>query len=302
MYQTPWTNSRDRNKYFIMSVPYIFFHKDLDGVVSYLILCWVYGQRLPYCDVPNAKHLKALLDKNLKSIYGHYTPIVFADLDTRDVNTQLEKLEDILVFDHHASNTNDSTQSDASSCSKLIYQWAKKEKNLTLSPERKALVALADDYDSWAHKTPTSKHLNIVYHGTADKVESFVDCFWDGFNGFDDDQEKIIKRYENGLFSTLNQLQLFQANFSIQGKQRNLVTTFCEDYVEECMEKALEETGADIVFGVHRNASRVFIRKSKSCDADLSKLAIALLGGGGHEDAAGGVITETFLTFSKIFE
>ena len=68
----------------------------------------------------------------------------------------------------------------------------------------------------------------------------------------------------------------------------------------EICEYLLKEKGADIAFFVNPDASHVSFRKNKSCDVDVSKLAAKLCEGGGHEYAAGGKITETFMNFTKL--
>jgi oligoribonuclease NrnB/cAMP/cGMP phosphodiesterase (DHH superfamily) len=70
-------------------------------------------------------------------------------------------------------------------------------------------------------------------------------------------------------------------------------------YINDICDHLLKTYNSDIVFFVNTNSSHVSFRKKKTCNVNLAKLAEFLCGGGGHEYAAGGKITEKFMNFSK---
>ena len=63
----------------------------------------------------------------------------------------------------------------------------------------------------------------------------------------------------------------------------------------------LKQTGADIGFVVNLETHKVSLRRSKDPDIHLGNLAKSLLDGGGHEYAAGGLLNDKFMQFSKLF-
>jgi oligoribonuclease NrnB/cAMP/cGMP phosphodiesterase (DHH superfamily) len=70
-------------------------------------------------------------------------------------------------------------------------------------------------------------------------------------------------------------------------------------YVNDVCDYLLRTYNSDIVFFVNTNSQHVSFRKKKDCTVDMSKLAKNLCDGGGHEYAAGGKITDTFMEFVK---
>jgi oligoribonuclease NrnB/cAMP/cGMP phosphodiesterase (DHH superfamily) len=83
-------------------------------------------------------------------------------------------------------------------------------------------------------------------------------------------------------------------------KQNLLITgTMGTKYVNDVCDYLLKTYNSDIVFFVNTDSSHVSFRKKKSCNVNLAKLAEYLFGGGGHEYAAGGKISEKFMDFAK---
>jgi len=95
-------------------------------------------------------------------------------------------------------------------------------------------------------------------------------------------------------------LQLYKGTVSIGGKDRNILGTSGNRFVNEICDHVIHTQNADIVFFVNTDNQHVSFRKNKTCEIDLSKLAAKLCEGGGHEYAAGGKITEGFLNFTKL--
>ena len=64
----------------------------------------------------------------------------------------------------------------------------------------------------------------------------------------------------------------------------------------------IKNNNADIGMVINLQSKRVSFRKDKAVDVDLSKLAGKLAQGGGHKYAAGGLLTDNVLSFSKMFK
>jgi oligoribonuclease NrnB/cAMP/cGMP phosphodiesterase (DHH superfamily) len=53
---------------------------------------------------------------------------------------------------------------------------------------------------------------------------------------------------------------------------------------------------------INSGNKRVYFRKQNEVDVDLGKLAASLCSGGGHKNAAGGVLNDTIKILSKDFQ
>ena len=92
-------------------------------------------------------------------------------------------------------------------------------------------------------------------------------------------------------------------NVPIGKNKYKLIAVFADSFINEIAEYIIQNYKSDIGFVINLKSKKVSIRKSKLCDVDLGKLATKLFdAGGGHEYAAGGLINDNFLTFSKIFK
>lgn len=287
-------------------MPFVFFHKDLDGVVSYLALCWAFDKKLPYADVASSFLVQNKIQSlKIKELLKNHSQVFFLNLDISHVSPELVNYPGVTVIDYHPqepvhSNIQYWIANGVKSCSKAIYQRYKA--SLNLSTERKALIALADDYNSWKHSHTDSTRLNIVYHRMPNKVESFVNQFYNGFFFFTPEQLHQVTLHEDAAREICKDLQLYAATASIQGQPQRMVSFFTDDYIDECISYAFKRTKANLVFCIHRNTNRVFVRKDAENPIDLGLLCKKLLNGGGTREAAGGIVNEKFLQFSSVFK
>ncbi len=142
--------------------------------------------------------------------------------------------------------------------------------------------------------------LNLQKAAGAQKAEKFITRFYEGFTGFNSQENNIIKDHIIRRDKTIKELQIFKGSVSIQGKQRTIYGTSGDKFVNEVCDYLIKKHNAEIAFFVNTNAGHVSFRKTKNCEIDLSKLAAKLCEGGGHEYAAGGKITDTFMNFTKL--
>ena len=282
--------------------PWVFFHRDLDGIISYLLICWLYGEQLPYTAVSNAQKLSTDYRAWAENFGKHIKRTFFVDLDVSSIAEDID-FSSNFIFDHHDTaalkfkNAHFINDSSAGSCSRLIYNNLKPKLNLT--DAQKTLVLLADDFDSGKQQIPLSYKLNVVFHNTQNKVNSFIDNYYKGIQPFDKFQLATIKFYERDRDAYIARLKTFKGILPVAGKDRKICAVFCDQYIDEVLRHVLQTTKADIVFGVISATQRVCIRIPEDSDLDCVALARKIADGGGHRFAAGGVITPTFLEITK---
>jgi len=296
---------------------YIFTDIDLDGSVSLLALHWGLNANigdLKYKATTVSNLRREILRWLEEDNFSNYDKVYFLDLDTSNCADLIDKAN-VEIIDHHLTHVNakdvykNATVNvvEETSCAKKLYKYLKTsypgfEKKL--STEQKLLIALADDYDSYQFKINESYNLNCLLTNTQKtldktRTDKFVERFYNGFSSFNKQELNIIKEYINGRDNTIKNLQVFSGNVNISKQNVKVTGTTGTKYVNDICDHLIKEYDSDIVFFVNTNNSHVSFRKKKECSIDMSKLAIKLCEGGGHEYAAGGKITDTFMEFVK---
>lgn len=280
-------------------------HGDLDGIVSYLVLCWVYGKKIPNL-VTTPMKLEQDYDKLAAS--KTWDKLYFLDLDVSKIGEKIDN-KNTVILDHHKTNLYQYKNAvtriyNETSCAKLIYDTFFKATGKRVTSAQKTLIALADDWDSATKATPLSESLNIVYHSMFNKFNSFVEDYYDGFKPFDKFKQNTITLYHKHCAEYINELITFMGNIEFEGKQNVKVgAVFCDKYVQECCDWLLVDCNCDIAIAVILKQKRIAVRrKSGVTDIDVSKFVQRIAGGGGHEAAAGGNLTEEFMEFTKLLK
>ena len=291
---------------------FVFTDFDLDGTTSLLALHWVLGAK------PGQIAFKSTTVSNFRREYlnwlnehkpSDYDKIYILDLDVSNSADLIDK-SNIVIVDHHTTHAK-ALQNyknaevhvvETTSCAKLVYsKFAPK-----ITTEQKLLVALANDYDSYALTIPQSYEINCLLTNLQktdglQKAERFMKRFYSGFTGFNAQEASIIKEHIERKNKAIRELEIYEGKVNIGGRERVVLGTTGNKFVNEICEYLIKNLGAEIAFFVNPDASHVSFRKRKAdCDVDLSKLAAKLCEGGGHEYAAGGKITETFMNFTKL--
>lgn len=276
-------------------------HTDLDGVVSYLVLCWLYGRKL---DVVGTTPMKLEQDYDKLAASKVWDRIYFLDLDVSKIGDKVDK-PGTVILDHHKTNLYQFKNGIAriyneTSCAKLVYDTFFKDTGKSITNPQKTLIALADDWDSNTKATPLSENLNIVYHSMSDKFNSFVEDYYNGFVPFDKFKQNTITLYKKNKSEYINQLTPFFGSIEFEGiKDVRVGAVFCDKYVQECCEWLLQD--CDVAIAVILNQKRIAVRRNKNNSAiDVSKFVQRIASGGGHEAAAGGSLTEEFIEFTKM--
>lgn len=279
-------------------------HTDLDGVVSYLTICWLYGKKLDVLGTTPAK-----LEQDYSKLLASgktWDKIYFLDLDVSKIGNQIDK-QNTIILDHHKTNIFPFKNAivriyNETSCAKLIYDTFFRVKQIT--NKQKTLIALADDWDSNTKSTPLSEGLNIVYHSMSDKFKSFVEDYYEGFEPFDKFKQNTISLYKKHREEYLVTLNPFLGTVDFESaKNVKVGAVFCEKYVQECCDWLFKKYSVDVAIAVILNQKRIAVRRnSNNTTIDVSKFVQRIAFGGGHEAAAGGSLTEEFAEFTKLLK
>jgi len=280
-------------------------HTDLDGVVSYLVLCWLYGQKL---DVIGTTPMKLEQDYDKLIASGKkWDRLYFLDLDVSKIGDKIDH-KTTVIFDHHKTNIFQYKNAivkiyNETSCAKLIYDSLFKNTDKKITSKQKTLIALADDWDSNTKSTPLSEGLNIVYHSMSNKFASFVEDYYNGFDSFDKFKQNTIALYKKHRREYIQTLKPFFGELEFEGQKNVKVgAIFCSKFVQECCDWLLSTHNADIAIAVLLEQQRIAVRRNNNTQIDVSKFVQRVASGGGHEAAAGGNLTEEFIEFTKMLK
>jgi nanoRNase/pAp phosphatase (c-di-AMP/oligoRNAs hydrolase) len=291
---------------------HVFTDCDLDGAGAYHILCACLQQKLNYTVtrvVDVQEKIGAWLKYNNIQDYDH---IYILDLDISQYPKLAKQLDhpNVTIVDHHTSHVTAKhlyTSARAiiveeTSATKLVYKYF--DGSSHLNSEQKLLVLMVDDYDSYQFKVKNSHELNIVFWSyQGDRVAKFIDDFGSGFTGFNQQHINIISFYIKKLNNIKSNLDVHVANLSIQGRKRRVVAVFADSCINDIADYIIKNHKSDIGIVVNLKSNKVSLRRCKECDVDLSIVAKNIFDeGGGHQDAAGGVICDKFMMFTKLFQ
>ena len=290
---------------------FIFTDIDLDGSMSYLLFRWFRDNRIPVISTrvnDFRKSFSGWLKQNDPDTFDH---IYILDLDISQDSIELVDRPNIVIIDHHDTHvTNKHKYKKAkvfikhtTSCARLIYDLLNKKSKITLTDQQKHLMLLVDDYDCYNLELKGSHELNLLFWNyQGNKLTKFVSDFYDGFNGFTPQEEKIINFYKKKIKYTINSLDIFEASISINKSNRKVVSTFATSCINDVADHIIKSNDAEVGIVINLNSNKVSFRKNKTSDVNLSKLAQKLTNGGGHTFAAGGIVTDTFLAFTKLLK
>lgn len=293
---------------------HVFTDIDLDGTGSLLALHWALKLRpgeIPFKGSTVSNFRKEFLKWAEDDSIANYKRNYFLDLDTSTCADLIDTSNTVCIIDHHLTHVNAIKNKpyknatahvvETTSCAKLVYAHFKP----TLTSAQKYFLALADDYDSYKFKLPETYDLNCLYTNTQKTLDKtrqhkFLERFYEGFDSFTSQEREIIKQHKAERDAVLKNLQIFSGTISIGKTPYKIVGTMSTKFVNEVCDFLIREHKADIVFSMNTNNQHVSWRKNKeTCPVDLSVLAAKLSEGGGHEYAAGGKVTPTFMEFTK---
>jgi oligoribonuclease NrnB/cAMP/cGMP phosphodiesterase (DHH superfamily) len=291
------------------SLKHVFTDADLDGAISYLVLCWFTGKKLPVTvttkrELPN--DLKRFINSNN---LNDYSRVYILDLSVCDVVDVADK-PNFVLLDHHPESVEcvDSFKNakvhfaaEGSAC-RLLYKKLKEAYKTDLTTAQKILISLGHDYDSYTLKNKElAIGLNTLFWNyQGNRLEKFCNRFKDGFENFTQDEIRAIAFYRKKIEKFLNETPIYVGDITIKDSKVKFASIMCDFCINEIAQAVLEKTKCEVCVVVNTNNQRVMFRRSKDSKINMGNLALKLCEGGGHEAAAGGKITNTFLEFTKL--
>lgn len=290
---------------------HIFADCDLDGAASLLAFYWLLRPKRASHNITRVTDFReTFLEWQKTHNVDDYEKIFILDLDVSQDSLDIADRENVVVIDHHDTHVqnkdkykNATTIIELSdSCSKLLYQTFK-DVGTPLTPEQQYLILLADDYDCYKLQLKHSYDLNVVFWNyRGDRFGKFKQDFNKGFFGFNKFQQNMIHLHAKKLKALKETIETFTATIPINKVQMQFVSTFADSCINEIAEYIIDRYNADVGMVVNLKTKKVSLRKSKECDLHLGNFSKKILEGGGHEYAAGGLLNEQFLHFTKVFK
>ena len=301
----------EKEKYLIIA------DSDLDGTVS----CWLYNHMLTLqhhkrdiqIDILHTTVKKFRTDLtvwcNTHGALSEYNIVQVLDIDTHN-DYEFIDYENVYIIDHHKSHVDNlHVYKNAHlnvevypSCAKLLYNTIKD--NCRLTNDQKKLIFFANDYDSYELKSPQSLMMNIVYWSyTGNRYEKFVSDFGNGFTEFKQNHKNMITIWKNNFKQMIENLVIFSSTINIDNKPYSCCSVFGEFAINELAAYLFKKQKCDVVMIVNKTTQRVYVRRSKTCEADMSKFVLSLSDkeAGGHEAAAGCLLNNNIIELTKQF-
>ncbi|NBP02024.1 MAG: hypothetical protein EBU90_18220 [Proteobacteria bacterium] len=285
---------------------YLFTDTDLDGAGCYYILRKILKKDFGHQQT-SEKHFKEVF-KNLEN-KDTYKKIYICDLNVLEKNIDIIDLPNVVYINHRSTQKYSELKTkhlkieseDETSCTLLLYRKLKDKIEPPFTTEQKKLISFINDYDSYNLNFPESLKLHyLVCSYEGDKLLKFYNSFENGFNNFNDLQNIKIKNIEDNVEKTFNSLKVFKGDLKINGSLVSVCSTFNSIFPSEICSMLLKKHNCEIAISVNLNTSNVSLRKKKSCNINLGKLAQKLFNGGGDDCVGGGKITKEFLQLSKL--
>lgn len=284
---------------------HVFTHCDLDGAGCLLALIWAFpNDTITYTIVSSPHSFKTDVEKAIShKPLSKYDKVFVTDLCILQDDLSLVDYKNVIFIDHHKTSDRltfrhaNNFAKDFTSCTLLIYKLFKS--SLELSSKQKQLLIYIDDYDSYTLKFSKSKELNTLYWAHYNNnMPLFLNDYSEGISELTPLQSNAINLHNQKIHSAISNLQLFTATANIQNTVCKIIAAFSDIAINDVADFILSKYKPDICIIVNLKNSRVSFRRINK-NVDVSLLAQKLCDGGGHEAAAGGKITEQFLTFSK---
>jgi oligoribonuclease NrnB/cAMP/cGMP phosphodiesterase (DHH superfamily) len=288
---------------------HVFTDADLDGCVSYLTLCWFFNKKLPVTVTTEKNFESDFTSFTQKNNLDNYSRIYVLDISVTKHAHLLDR-ENITIVDHHQESFNKEDlfskarvlfKDEGSTC-RLLYTKLKDSFKVDLDKPKKVLISLGHDYDSYELKfKELSMGLNTLFWNLqGDRNEKFSTKFFEGFSGFSSDDVKVISFYKNKIKAHIEANQIFYSDINIGGKIVKVSSIFADFCINEIAQEIIDRAKSDVGIVVNLRTESVSFRRSKNCTVNMGTLSEKLCNGGGHEAAAGGKLTNSFMEFTKL--
>lgn len=282
-------------------------HRDLDGAVSLLTLMWAYPEdTITYFTINNLE--SDILKKNIEQVSKPCKTFVL-DLALREEFLPELDQEHITFIDHHETSVDFISRFNKakiihkkiSSNALLMAQIFKGDKFSQRTAAQKMLIALADDFDCYRLQIPESYDLNILFWSEyRNNFTKFVKDYFNGFKPFSEQQKKAISYLKKQAISEASTLPLFYGELNISGKNKKVLAVMSEKMSNLVMDTLIHTHKPDLLFFINSKSEKVSLRQCNQNDPiNIGSFAEKICEGGGHTNAAGGIITPLFMEICK---
>lgn len=276
-----------------------------------MALCWYIGRDLPVT-VTTESHLEEDFKKfkEGKNI-NNYKRIYILDLDICKLAPDIDR-PNFSIVDHHLGSLECGYEfkharnkiEDSGSTCKLLYEILKNHYNKDLQIEQKLLISIGHDYDSYTLKQKSiSIGLNMIFWNLqGDRLTKFKEKFNQGFNGFNEEDKKIISFYNKKIDNFLATNKIYTGEIPIKGRNLKVCSVLADFCINEVAQSIIERTNSEVGIVFNPKTNSISFRRSNKSDFNVANLAKKIADGGGHPSAAGGRPTEAFLEFTKLLK
>jgi len=269
---------------------FIFTGANLDGAGCVWILNQLFSGSSITHKVTSETSLKEDINAFIKHHIDKYDKVFLCNISRTDEILRLLDNNKVTAFE----------RSEICSCTELIYRYFSSQASKSLTDNQKILVKLISDFDSYQLKTKTSYDLNTLFYSmSGDRVAQFCKEFSQGYTGFSLIHKATLKYHTLRVKDIIDNLECYSTTIT---KKYKVVCCFSDYGVNDIADFLFKDCGADIAIIVNAPMKRVSFRANKTCDYDVSKLAVKLCDGGGREKTAAGKLTDKFLRFSSLFK
>jgi nanoRNase/pAp phosphatase (c-di-AMP/oligoRNAs hydrolase) len=293
----------------------IFTDCDLDGIGCYMVFKWFTNYKnLEHIICSQSNFRKTFSSWANKRDITKYDKIYIFDLDVSQKNLDLVDRDNFTIIDHHDTHVQNQDYyqhattilQEYPSCCKLLYTLlSTKYPARELTPRQKLLVLMINDYDSYELAIKDSYNLNIVlWNYVGNREKQFERDFDNGFVGFNRSHMNMIHMNNKKVKRIISELEIYQGEVPVMGgsKDYKLYATFAHQSLNEVAHHVIDNYDCDVCIVFNMKTGRCSFRKNKErCpEVDLGKIAKNLADGGGHMYSAGGSITDSMLTLTKL--
>jgi oligoribonuclease NrnB/cAMP/cGMP phosphodiesterase (DHH superfamily) len=285
---------------------HIFTHNDLDGAVSLLAFMWSKPKDTSFQYTPISNMDIGKLKRNISNT--HNTPNTFVlDLGLRDEFLPELNQSFVTIIDHHKSSERfldkfknaNVIYKEYTSNALLVYKLYKD--TIDATKEQKLLIALADDFDCNRLELVDSYDLNIIFWTEyQNRFSDFIKDYYNGFKPFTAHQKRAIEYIKREAAKEAEKVPIYYGDLTIRGKTKTVCAAMVEKTTPQVMELLIKKHKPDIFFSINIKSEKVSIRQcTKEDPIDVGIFAEKICNGGGHPNAAAGVITPLFMEITK---
>lgn len=285
-------------------------NNDLDGAGCYTVYNWL-SPKTQLFAVTQKSAKERITEFFSKNNISDFSKIIILGVDVSGLEDVIDCGSVFIVTAHkgfveskHNYKLAKVVAKEDGSSTRLCYSIFKKGFAHRPTEHQKLLIVLIDDAVSSNYSLQQSKDLETLFWSEkmGTRIFDFCEKYNKGFFEFDNYQKNKLVFLNKKCENIIRNMQLYYAKLPIKDCLYNFFATFSDCCITEICDELFGNYNADIIAIVNTDTNRVYFRRSKVCDVNLSKLAKKLCDGDGYKYAASGEITEKFMEFTKLLK